>query len=340
MTGTKQHRFDAHAREAQLRAEAQAWDTSVVEEARPGEIPVIDLARCFSSDGAQAREATAAEVRQACTASGFFSILGHGVEESLLRDALEAARRFHELPAAVKASLAMDRPGRQVGGVGYLPYANYKLPARDQSNLNESFIIKRNHLISLDDNLWPDERLAPGFRTTVTDYAARMESLARRLLPVFARALDLHEDFFDEAFDAPMFRMRLTRYRPAPDPQARFGIAPHVDTSFFTILAQDSPGLVIFNQPRQRWLRVPMLDNAFVVNSGELLRQWSNDRFLSVRHFVRNPAGGASRHSIPFFFNARPDHVMHCLPSCHGPGNPPKYPPISYLQSQGVVQGE
>ena len=113
-----------------------------------------------------------------------------------------------------------------------------------------------------------------------------------------------------------------------------------MDTSFFTLLAQDSPGLVIYNEERGRWVRVPMREYAFIVNSGELLKQWSNDHFRSARHFVVNDNGESARYSIPFFFNARPDYIMECLPSCQGPDDPPKYAPISYLQSQGVVQGE
>jgi hypothetical protein len=31
---------------------------------------------------------------------------------------------------------------------------------------------------------------------------------------------------------------------------------------------------------------------------------------------------------------------MTCIPSCCGPDNPAKYPPISYGESQAVVQGE
>ena len=84
---------------------------------------------------------------------------------------------------------------------------------------------------------------------------------------------------------------------------------------------------------------MPVVPGALVVNTGELLRQWSNDRFLSTRHFANN-ASDADRYSVPFFFNATADFPMACLPSCHGPDNPPKYPTISYLQSQGVTQGE
>jgi isopenicillin N synthase-like dioxygenase len=83
-----------------------------------------------------------------------------------------------------------------------------------------------------------------------------------------------------------------------------------------------------------------VIENAFIVNTGELLKQWSNDCFVSVKHFANNNTGDAARYSIPFFFNANPDYIMECLPTCCDADNPPKYPPISYLQSQGVVQGE
>ena len=123
-----------------------------------------------------------------------------------------------------------------------------------------------------------------------------------------------------------------------------YGIAPHVDTTFFTLLLQDGPGLKIFDHRCNLWISAPVVPEAFVVNSGELLRQWSNDRFLSTRHFATNrPAENGvevDRVSVPFFFNANADYPMECLPSCHGTGNPPKYPAISYLESQGVAQGE
>ena len=72
----------------------------------------------------------------------------------------------------------------------------------------------------------------------VLRYAASMESLALSLLPVFARALDLDENFFDAAFKTPMFRLRLSHYPPAPPHSDQYGIAPHTDTSFLTLLAQ------------------------------------------------------------------------------------------------------
>ena len=142
-----------------------------------------------------------------------------------------------------------------------------------------------------------------------------MESLALSLLPVFATALDLDENFFEEAFKSPMFRLRLSHYPPAPPDTDQYGIAPHTDTSFLTLLAQvvflllfssicareavafnsfclsslvqDQEGLVV-SSPSGRWTRVPNCPGLLVVNTGELLRQWANDCVSSTPHFVVN----------------------------------------------------
>ena len=188
---------------------------------------------------------------------------------------------------------------------------------------------------------WPAEAVLPGFRDAVERYADALEALGKRLLPVFAGALEMPPGFFDEAFVDPLYRLRMTHYPPVgAEPADEFGIAPHVDTTFCTILAQDRPGLSIFSERRQQWIRAPLLEKAFIVNSGELLRQWSNDRFISVKHFANNNTGDRSRYSMPFFLNANSDYRMHCIPSCCDADNPPKYAPISYAESQGVVQGE
>ncbi len=332
--------FNSQEKERQLKAESESWDTTVVHEALPGDIPTIDLAAYFESGDPQALKDVAAQLKVACEETGFFSITGHGVSSQLLDAAFAQTQQFHSLDTVDKKSIQMDQPDWPVGGVGYLPLNNRKLPARDTGNVNEAFIIKADNVLSMDDNLWPAASLLPEFRSTVEHYAQSLNQLGLRMLPIYAAALDMPEDFFNEAFDKPLYRLRMTHYPAVPVQGEAFGIAPHVDTSFCTILAQDQPGLSIYSERRQCWVKAPALDNAFIVNSGELLKQWTNDRFLSVKHFANNNTGKTSRYSIPFFFNANPTYKMTCVPSCCGPNNPPKYPPISYAESQGVVQGE
>ena len=333
--------FDPQAKELQLQRESQSWDTSQIQAALPGDIPIIDVTDYFTSESDAALDTVAIQLRKACLNIGFCSIIGHQFPLNLLNQAFAEARRFFALPIDVKNALLMDRPDWPVKAVGYLPVNNFKLPARDKGNLNETFVVKRDHLSELGDNQWPGEDQMPGFRTIIESYTKQIERLAKRLLPIYARALELDKNFFTNAFSKPLYRLRLSHYPLIKQKAAdEYGIAPHVDTTFFTLLAQKSPGLVIFSEKRQCWIHVPVIKNAFIVNTGELLKQWSNDCFVSVKHFANNNTGDKARYSIPFFFNANPDHIMECLPTCCSTDNPPKYPPISYLQSQGVVQGE
>ncbi|MDC0434387.1 hypothetical protein OAM69_01965 [bacterium] len=333
--------FDPSAKEQQLRSESEQWDTSAPEEAKPDDIPVINLEPWFNSGTDAELSVVAEQLRTACEETGFFSIIGHQVPSDDIKATFEQIRRFHALPVAQKNQILMDRPDWPVGGMGYLPLKNRKLPARQTGNVNEAFIIKCDDQLGMDDNQWPDAALLPEFRAQVERYAQQLEALGKRMLPIYARALKMPDDFFDEAFVNPLYRLRMTHY-PAvkSDPENAFGIAPHVDTSFCTILAQDRAGLSVFSERRKVWVNAPVLKDSFIVNTGELLKQWTNDRFLSTRHFANNNIGSESRYSIPFFFNANPHHVMSCIPSCCSADIPPKYPPISYAQSQAVVQGE
>lgn len=331
--------FDAQAKEAELQAEAAAWDTTAPQPAQPGDVPIVDVSDWFASGDPDALNAAGAALRVACEQVGFHQLVGHGIAPTETKAILDANHQFHALDIDTKSTIRMDRPDFAFGGAGWLGYDNHKLPSRETPNQNAAFVIKRDRGVGFDDNQWLPENAVPGFRVAVERYAKLIERLALRLLPVYANALELDSDFFAPAFDDPFWRLRLTHYPATAEAPDSFGISPHVDTTFFTLLLTDGPGLNIFSHLRSEWIQVPIAANALVVNSGELLRQWSNDRFLSTRHFAVNPRDH-DRYSVPFFFNANADHRMECLPSCHGPDNPPKYPPFSYNESQGVVQGE
>ena len=303
MTELAPNDFDPLAKENQLRYESAAWDTSNIEAANPGDIPVIDLSDYFHCNSESALEKVAAELNDACTNVGFCSIIGHQFPKHILDQAFVEARRFHALDTNIKQLILMDRDDWPLKGVGYLPVKNRKLPARDKGNLNESIVFKRDHIANLDENQWPPEQSLPGFRQNSETYADEVEALSKRLLPIYARALKLDANFFNPAFTRPLYRMRLSHYPPIENKEAdEFGIAPHVDTTFFTILAQNSPGLVIYSEPRQCWVHAPVIENAFIVNNGELLKQWSNDYFISVKHFANNNA--VTSHVIRYPFSS------------------------------------
>ena len=124
----------------------------------------------------------------------------------------------------------------------------------------------------------------------------------------------------------------MTHY-PPQDPVAdnEFGLAPHTDTSFMTLLAPNEVAGLSIRLPSGRWIDAPAIPGAFLVNGGDMLRRWTNDRFLATPHRVLNRSG-AERFAIPFFFDCWAEHLMECLPTCASPENPSKYEPLTYVE--------
>ncbi|HYZ40682.1 MAG TPA: 2OG-Fe(II) oxygenase family protein [Stellaceae bacterium] len=124
--------------------------------------------------------------------------------------------------------------------------------------------------------------------------------------------------------------MRFLHYPPQQTTEDNaFGQAPHADNSFMTALARtDVPGLAV-QTPSGEWFAPPILPGTFLINLGNIMRRWWNDRFLSTPHGVLN-ASGADRYSIAHFYSPNPEAIIECLPSCVGSDNPAQYPPALY----------
>lgn len=311
------------------------------------EIPVIDVSGVLAGrPGALAP--AAAQLRHAYEKVGFWFLAGHDVPQALIDATFDAARRFHELPPDVKLALKANKHNQ-----GYLPLRgsttrHSRINANNRPNMLEALLLKRDlppdHPDVLADkpyrglNQWPPG--LPGFRETCVAYCNALESLGKRLLPIYALALDLPPDFFAPAFEEPQYTLRLAHYPRHDVPEENeFGIAPHTDSTFMTLLAQNRvPGLEIATQD-SRWIQAPVIPGTFLVNSGDLLRRWTNDRFLATPHRVLNRSG-EERYSIPFFFDTTLDYRMECLPTCQGADNPPRYEPISTMEYQRWFQAQ
>jgi len=225
---------------------------------------------------------------------------------------------------------------------GYMSMGRYavwtsEVNTNDKPDLNEAFFTKRER--GPDDpllrsgrrfvgpNRWPDS--LPGFRDSVLAYTDAMDALSRRVLPVCAVALDLPPHAFDAAFAESQFSFRLSHYPPVPAEANQFGIAPHTDANFLTFLAQtEVPGLQV-RMPSGEWADVPYVPGSYAVNSGDMMQRWTNGRFKSTPHRALPPLG-RHRYAIPFFLGPHIDTVIECLPTCQGPDNPPRFPPITY----------
>jgi isopenicillin N synthase-like dioxygenase len=136
----------------------------------------------------------------------------------------------------------------------------------------------------------------------MTAYFRTLGAMCDRMLPAFAAALDMPPDYF-----APFFagdghhNLRFLHYPPQDaDEDNLFGQAPHTDNSFMTALARtDVPGLAV-RLPSGEWFPPPIIPGTFLINLGNMMRRYSNDRFLSTPHGVLNESG-TDRYSIAYF---------------------------------------
>jgi isopenicillin N synthase-like dioxygenase len=171
-----------------------------------------------------------------------------------------------------------------------------------------------------------------------------MEALAARLMTMFAIALDLPPGFFHDKIDAHISALRVLNYpnqdRPPEPGQLRAGA--HSDYGSLTILRQEqAPGGLQVVTRDGGWTDVPAIEGAYVVNIGDLMARWTNDRWVSTLHRVVNPppdaSGSTRRQSIAFFHQPNWDAKINCLPTCLDPTLGAKYDPIgsgAYLMSK------
>ncbi|MGE0225397.1 MAG: isopenicillin N synthase family dioxygenase [Acetobacteraceae bacterium] len=314
-----------------------ALDAHVRPELLHGVIPMLDVSRYLAGDR-DALPRLGAELRYAFERVGFYYLRGHDVPQSLIDAMFAEAERFHAQPLEKKLEIRINEDNN-----GYMPMGGSLARSSQVNNntkpsVNEALFFRRERTQDDPDvlagirfrglNPWPAD--LPGFRDTVLAYMNAMESLGRRLVPIYAVALDLPADYFDAMFERPNMIQRLTHYPPQPDYEDNeFSIAPHTDSGFATFLAPSAvPGLSI-RLPDGAWFDAPSIPGAFTVNGGDLLKRWTNDRFLSTPHRVIN-ASGQHRYAIPFFFDAHPDTVISCLPTCCSSDNAPRYEPITY----------
>jgi isopenicillin N synthase-like dioxygenase len=314
------------------------------------EVPIIDIDRT--------PVVVAKELDNVCRTVGFFQIVGHGIDRASADDAWSAARAFFDLPLAER--LAVSRPD-STNPYGYIPASMESLSrSLDEDvtgsgsgsgkatpgDLKEIFNIgpvdlPTHEFFSPDEaavyspNQWPDRAL-PELRPAWERYYRDMLGLGDRLMALFALALDLPDGFFADKIDQSPSAMRAINY-PEQETEPIAGqlrAGAHTDYGTLTILRQDDApgGLEVLDEVQGGWVPIPSVADAFVINIGDLMARWTNDRWRSTLHRVvnppREPGLATRRQSMPFFHNANYGCLVECLPTCLAPGESPRYEPV------------
>ncbi|CAK9154322.1 unnamed protein product [Ilex paraguariensis] len=277
------------------------------------DIPLIDLSVLNSPDSPEP-DATAirpliAEIGEACKNWGFFQVINHGVPLKPRQYLEIGARKFFALSKEEKKKVSRN----EVNPLGYYDNEHTK-NVRDWKEVFD-FTVHNQTLITAshepDDNelkeyinQWPDNSLE--LREECEHYAEEVQKLAYK------------------------FFIRLNHYPACPVPHLALGVGQHKDGVALAILAQDDVGgLEVKRKTDGEWIRVKPTHDAYVINVGDIIQVWSNDRYESVEHrAVVNSE--KDRISIPFFFSPAHYTIVEPLEELINDQNPAKYKPYNW----------
>jgi isopenicillin N synthase-like dioxygenase len=295
-------------------------------------LPIVDISGLYD-DALDQRMATAAQLDRAAREAGFFYVTGHRVTRAMQAALIAQAKAFFAAPVDWKMRYYIDQSiGASIAHRGYVPEGE-EVFAGGKRDRKEAFDTGRD--LPADDpdvlagtpmlgpNIWPEQ---PGFRTAVDDYYAAAFALGKTLFRGFSLALGLPEAHFEPWLTKPPSQLRLIHYPFDASAEDRPGIGAHTDYECFTILMPTAPGLEVMNG-KGAWIDAPPIDNAFVVNIGDMLEVWTGGTYVATSHRVRKVA--EERYSFPLFFACDYPTVVAPLKPFATPEAVQRYAPVA-----------
>lgn len=300
-------------------------------------IPLIDLGG--NVDAASPAAGPAAQrLYEALSTVGFAYIGGHNVAKTTRAAAFDAIREFHASPLEQKQSIAINGFHRGYMGLASSTIVTSSVAKVTRPNMSESLMLM--HELPPDDpellaakplqgpNQWPD--WIPGFKPRIRQYLREVDALGRYVIRLVAMSLGLPATALDHHFETPTTFLRLLHYPPQPMSEAdQVGAAPHTDYGIITLLAQDDSGGLQVRPRGGDWIEATPIEDTFVLNVGDMLARWTNDRFVSTPHRVVN-GSSRDRYSLPYFLDPGMDATIECLPTCTDAQHAQLYAPVRY----------
>ncbi len=278
------------------------------------EIPIVDLAG-WRVDG-RPNVDLAYEITRVCHEVGFFVLTGHGIEAGFMDRVFAMMGRLFALPEVDKRGIdKLASPHFRGWEAVGSEYTNNRPDIREQVDLWTDHParprdVEPTYLRLLGPNQWLNDEVLPGFESLLREWFDRMGQLAIELTRVLSVGLGLEAGHIDDVFG--MERMSLTKlisYPPTPVGQA--GVNAHHDAGFLTILAAGvTPGLEV-QSPTGRWIPVPLVENSFVINLGEMLQAMTGNYLLATPHRVITES---PRLSAGYFHGPSLDTALEPLP--------------------------
>lgn len=284
------------------------------------QVPVIDIE---ALDGPRAL----GEIDRACREWGFFQVVGHGIPSQVVVDLFDTARAFFAQARDVKREILRSEDN---------PWGYY-----DEELTKNTLDWKQVFDYGPGDGgrlvpQWPAD--PSGFEAAVRAYYDACERLSFRLLGAISRNLGMPDDHLAADFEAAHTSFVRLNYYPlnplAAKPGAPLGVHQHSDAGALTVLLQDDqPGLEVCREGR--WCLVEPQRDALVINIGDMVQVWSNDRYQAALHRVVT-SSAKDRYSAPYFFNPSYETDYAPLPTTVDAENPARYRPINWREFRSL----
>ena len=305
------------------------------------QIHVLNLGRSYEADS---EEEAVKTLRNSFESNGFLVVTNHGVSKDQINEVETQARKFFAQPYETK-TLSKAPPGVFRG---YTPVEKsalslsrdvetppdvceiFSLNRFDDPVVAKKCGLKEGREAFFAPNIWPQN--LPGFKESLESYYAAMENLTNHLMQLSAAALGLEKDWFEDKIQNHITNLTMNYY-PKIESELSTGQlrrGEHSDWGTLTILHHDGESGLQIKDSSGEWVDVPSVPDSFVVNLGDLMARWTNDRWKSTVHRVVPPKDlSRDRLSLVFFHQPAYDAVVECIPTCVSPENPPRYEPVT-----------
>lgn len=304
-------------------------------------IPVVDLGDFLSGDPSL-KEAFVKKLGQAYEEVGFVAVKNHGVPYSLIKNIYEYVQQFFSLPLEQKLKYEISG---LAGQRGYTSFGREHAKGSEAPDLKEFFqygqTVEDNDPIKSEypENVKVGE--VPEFNETLLLAYKNFQKSGIAMLQAIALYLDLEEHFFDNYVHNGNSILRCIHYPPITvEPKSAIRAEQHEDINLITLLVGASAdGLQILTKQNE-WVAVTSLPEQIVVNVGDMLQRFTNNKLRSTTHRVVNPKREhwhTSRFSMPFFLHPKSNMSLACLENCIDEQHPKAYPDASageYLEER------
>lgn len=286
------------------------------------QIPVIDLAG-LCKPTLKDLDSIGKQIDEANKNIGFFLIKNTGINFSFIKQLLNTSESFFETPLENKMTCRNPDPS-------YLPWGyfprnmeqlqrgkDFKNPKQTYMNdVNEQFNLQSPHPES---NV-PVRQFPPRpyeFKEVFESYYSQAYQLSNLLMKGFAVALGVKDSFFEDKFTYGSSCLRVLYYPPGEKiVPGQFRASEHTDYGALTLLYSTASGLQVKNR-KNEWVDIEVPWEHFVVNIGDMMAFWTDDRWVSNAHrVIAREETPKKRISVAFFHNPNHDAAIECIPTC------------------------